>query len=212
MSNIMKQILIVIFILAVVNCKTTRFIDRWKSNDIEDYQADKILVIAITTNEIARQQFEEKLAQEYILKGIDAVASYNLSNDLFAGSLKTETELKEIEGKLITLGFDSILLTKIIGVEDKVGLAEAYRNFENTYRNFSKEYYINQQVYHDVEYYEKYKIYHGETKLYCIYPTKNKSLIWKGYIDIFAPNSTNKTINSYIKKIISALEKDHLLE
>lgn len=101
------------------------------------------MVIATTSNESAQQQFEKQLAKEYQLRGIDAVAGYTQFNDIFFNSLKTETELKEIEDKLITLGFDSILLTKIIGVKNKVGLAEAYKKFENTYQNFPTEYYIN---------------------------------------------------------------------
>jgi hypothetical protein len=206
-----KQILLSFFALTVINCKTTRFIDSWKSNDTEHFQVDKILVIAITSNVSARQKFEEQLAKEYQLRGLDAVASYTQLSDMFASSLKTETELKKIEDKLIALGFDSILLTKIIGVKYNVRLAEAYRNLENTYRNFSAEYYINQHIYHDVRHYEKYKIYRGETQLYCICPTKKRSLIWMGHVNIFTPASTNKTIKSYIKQIVSALENDHLL-
>src|SRR5690554_7391732 len=42
---------------------------------------------------------------------------------------------------------------------------------------------IHQDVYYNPEYYEDYKLYHTETNMYCICPTKERELIWKGFIE-----------------------------
>src|SRR5690554_5039486 len=70
---------------------------------------------------------------------------------------------------------------------------------------------IHQDVYYNPEYYEEYKLYHTETSMYCICPTKERELIWKGYIDITDPQNVQDIINEYVNLVIIALEEEQLL-
>lgn len=47
--------------------------------------------------------------------------------------------------------------------------------------------------------------------MYCICPTKDRELIWKGYIDITDPQSIDETVDDYVKLIILAIEKQQLI-
>ena len=47
--------------------------------------------------------------------------------------------------------------------------------------------------------------------MYCICPTKDRELIWKGYIDIVDPESTDKTITNYVNLVIAILEEEQLV-
>ncbi len=206
----MKNLIIIIIATLFVNCSTTQLVDSWRNPDVPEFSSNKILIVGMTTNEQAREKFEKKLKKEYEKRGIEAV----MSLEVFDASLtteKTEAELKELENKLIEDGFDSILFSKLIGVDDEIAYNSTYRDIDYSYRNFRDDYYRNQDIYFNPEYYIKYKVYHAETSLYCICPVKDRELIWKGYIDIVDPESANKTINDFVELVLYVLEEEQLL-
>ncbi len=206
----MKNIIIIIVMSLLMSCSTTQLVDTWRNPDVSEFASNKVLIVGLTTNKNAREKFERKLKKEYENRGIEAV----MSVEIFDASLtteKTEEELKELEDKLIADGFDSILFSKLIGVDDKIAYNSTYRDIDYSYRNFRDDYYRNQDIYFNPEYYIKYKIYHAETSLYCICPVKDRELIWKGYIDIVDPESANKTIGDYVTLVVYALEEEQLL-
>lgn len=47
--------------------------------------------------------------------------------------------------------------------------------------------------------------------MYCIYPTKKRELIWKGYLDITDPESINETVSDYVRLVIIVLEEQQLI-
>jgi len=206
----MKNLILLIIATFFVSCSTTQLVDSWRNPDVPEFSSNKILIVGMTTNEQAREKFERKLKKEYENRGIEAV----MSLEVFDASLateKTEEELKEIENKLIEDGFDSILFSKLIGVDDEMAYNSTYSDIDYTYRNFRDDYYRNQDIYFNPDYYIKYKVYHAETSLYCICPIKDRELIWKGYIDIIDPESANKTINDYVGLVLYVLEEEQLL-
>ena len=82
---------------------------------------------------------------------------------------------------------------------------------DNLYNQFSNDYLNNQSVYYDTDYYETFKIYTAETSLYCICVEKERALIWRGNINVAEPVKLEKTIDSYIKVIESAMQKEAVL-
>ncbi len=202
----MKRLLL---IALVASCSTTQVIESWKNPDIESYEPYKVLVVGMTSNTEAREKFERRLKEEFQSLGIESVMSLEILNA--TTSKKSEEELKEIENDLIKAGFDTILFTRITGVEDNVSFAQTYRNYKNTYRSFTNEYYNSQDIYYNPDYYEAYKVYHAETLLYCICPTKERELIWKGYIDIIDPKSIEDTVDDYVNSLITTLEEEYLI-
>jgi hypothetical protein len=154
----------------------------------------------MTSNKTARRQFEKQFKEEYLSRGMEAVTSLEMFGKSFTEGKKTEAALKEMENKLINDRFNSILFTKIIGVEDRILFSEEYN-----------DYYDNQDIYYNRNYYQKYKVYHAETSLYCICSEKDRDLIWKGYIDIIDPDSVKGTIDNYINLVLFVLEEQQLI-
>ena len=68
-----------------------------------------------------------------------------------------------------------------------------------------------QDVFYNPEYYKEYTIYHAETSMFCICPTKDRELIWKGYIDITDPTNIEQTVKDYVRLAILVLEEEQLL-
>ncbi|MBQ0734790.1 hypothetical protein [Aquimarina celericrescens] len=204
-----------IYLLLVVglffSCTSSELVENWKNPDIDTFEAQKVLVIGITPDDANRKIFERKLASELKKNGVNSVRSMDFFEKNFTTSPKTEDELMALEENLIKEGFDAILLSKVLGVEDKVTVVKAYRNLDKTFKSFRDDYYENQEIYHDEEYYEEYQIFHAESSLYCICPDKERELIWKGSIDITEPENTKKAISDYVKVLIWALKGQQLL-
>lgn len=207
----MKKPLYLFVIVFVLNCSSTQLVDRWKNPDIETYEPYKILVVGLTSDNVARQQFEQQLKEELELRGSEAVMSLDILDATPKTDKMTEAELDALESQLIEDGFDTILLTKIIGIEDKISYRKDYKSYDETYRNFKDEYLMYQDIFYDSDYYEEYKIYNAETSMYCICPTKDRELLWKGYINITDPITIEKTVNDYIKLAIAVLEQEQLV-
>ncbi|WP_106793414.1 hypothetical protein [Aquimarina sp. Aq78] len=192
-------------------CTSSELVENWKNPDIDTFEAQKVLVVGITPDENARKVFEKKLAKELKKSGVNAVRSLDYFESSFTTSPKTEKEMMSLESKLIENGFDAILLSKVLGVEDKVTVVKAYRNLDKTFDSFRDDYYENQDIYYDEDYYEEYQIFHAESSLYCICPDKERELIWKGSIDITEPENIKKAVSDYVKVLVWALKGQQLL-
>ena len=164
----------------------------------------------MTSNDEARQKFEEKLKQKYQSRGVEAVTSYELFDESLMSYRRSEDDLIMLEDSLIKDGFDSVLLTKVAGVEDRTAFFNKFD--KDTNYGFNYDYYNNQEIYFNRNYYDEYKVYHVETSLYCICKTEERTLIWKGYIDIIDPNSINETVKDYINLVLFVLEEQNLIQ
>lgn len=208
----MRYLLTLLVLVILTSCNTATLVDSWKNPEIDVYTSSKVLIVGMTSNIKVRQKFEQQLVEEYTIRGIEAAKSL----DYFDASLRTERmtekELKTIENQLISEGFDTVLFTKIIGVEDKIKYKEDYEGFDNIHRRFKEDYLKYQDIYYNPDYYEEYTVYHAETAVYCICPTKDRELIWKGYVDIVDPESIDGPVGDYVKLIISVLEEERLVK
>lgn len=197
--------------LLLMSCSSTQLVDTWRNPDIAEFSTNKILIVGMTSDTKARKRFENQLKDEYLSRGINAVMSLDVFESSITSKEKSEEELLALEEKLIDEGFDSVLFSKVIGIDDAISYNSTYRDTDYSYRNFRDDYYTNQDIYHNPEYYIKYKIYHAETTLYCLCSGKDRELIWKGYIDIVDPESTKKTVEDYVHLVMYALEQEQLL-
>jgi len=194
----------------LINCSSTQLAESWKNPEIDSYEPYKVLVIGLTSDETARLQFEKKLKSELELRGYETV----MSSDLLKTDKMNTVELDALETQLIQNDFDTILLTKIVGVEEKTTHPEDYKGDNETYRKFKEEYSMHQDVIYHPDYYNEYQIYKAETSMYCICPTKDRELIWKGFINITDPQSQSikKTVDDYVRLAIAVLEEERLIK
>ncbi|WP_396602004.1 hypothetical protein [Algibacter sp. R77976] len=207
----MKHLIILLICVLTFSCSTSELVDHWKNPDIDVYSPSKVLIIGMTSNQEARQEFETQLQNEYASRGIESVMSLKYFGAKFTSNAKTEADLKALESSLIDDGFDTILFTKVIGVEDKIVYKENYGKYDSTHKKFREDYLKYQDAFYNPDYYEEYTVYNTETSMYCICPTKDRELIWKGYINIMDPQSISETINDYVRLVIVVLEEQQLI-
>ncbi len=206
----MKKIALLFVLPLLVSCSSTKLIDQWKSQDTPVYEANKILVVGMSSDADVRRNFEEQLSKSLEKEGVVAVRSIDFFENVFQVEDKTEKEMDLIENSLLQAGFDSVLFSKVTGSEDKVTLVQAYKNFDKEILNF-KDYYIdNQSVYH-TQFNDSYKIYHTETSVFCICEGKERELLWKGSIDLVGPEKPNKAIKDYVRLLMKSLEENEIV-
>lgn len=211
MKYFIKLSLLLVIIITSFSCTKAQLVKQWKNPEIDTLSMSKVLIIGMTPNIEARDKFEKLLKKEFESRGVQAVVSLDIFEPEFTPEKKTKKELKVIENILTANFFDAVLFTKIKGVEDRRIFSERYKDKKHLDIKFKEDYYSNQDILEDPKYYEKYKIYHAETSLYCICPTKERELIWKGYIDVVDPTSIEETVNDYVNLLILVLEKQNLL-
>ncbi len=193
------------------SCNSSELIENWKNPEIDVFKAEKVLVLAMTNDVKNRELFEKRLVNQLKDKGVNAVKSDVFFNSDFTSRPRTEEELGALERAMLSKGFDAILVSKVLGAEDKVTLVQSYRSWDKSFNGFEDDYYSSQGLYVEDEEMQKYTVYHAESALYCICPTKEREIIWKGAIDVTEPDNDRKAIKDYISMLVWALEDQELL-
>lgn len=207
----LKQTLALVSTLFLTSCLTTELVDSWKSPEIEVYNPTKVMIVGMTPNVKARTKFEQLMKNELELRGVEATMSLQLFDSTLRAEKMSQEEIKALENKLANEGFDTVLFTKVLGIEDKVAYKTNYYEYDKTYKKFKDDYLKFQDIYYNPEYYDEYQVFHAETSMYCICPTKDRELIWKGYIDILDINSIEKNIDDYVQLVFHMLEQENLI-
>lgn len=198
-------------VLLLFSCSTTQLVSNWKNPDIVLFDAYKVLIVGMTQDESAREDFETKLHKEFKKRGVESVRSIDLFDVAFTSSEKSEEELSDVEQQLLDKDFDAILFTKIVGSQNRQSFRRKMSQLDGYYGRFKDDYLGHQDIYYEMDYYDSFTIYHAETSLYCICVDKERELIWRGAIDIMDPVNIEKTVNDYIKLVVLALEEQDLI-
>ncbi|MCK5442716.1 MAG: hypothetical protein KAJ23_12575 [Maribacter sp.] len=207
----MKKIAFILGMLTLAACSSTRFVDSWKNREITAFEPQKLLVIGMTENLTARKIFEEELKEQFIKRGINAYESSVAIDQSFTASKRSEEEIDAMKEKLLQEGFDAVVITAIVGIDDKRAYSSGYYTFGYNWYRFGRYYYRFQNVYYTPDYYSDYKVYHVETSIYSIKEDVDKSLIWVGTFNIVDPVNITSTVNDYVERIIAQLVRENLI-
>lgn len=206
----MKTIAYLVVIILFTSCSTTKLVDSWKSTETPVYESNKILVIGMSSDASVRRAFEEEVSKSLEKEGVVAVRSIDFFENAFQVAERTEKEMDLVEKSLLEAGFDSVLFSKVTGSEEKVTMTQAISNFSNEFSNF-KEYYVENQNIYTSRQTNSYKVFHTETSVFCICEGKERELLWKGAIDLVAPENPTKAIKQYVRVLLNSLEENEIV-
>ena len=200
-----------LLLLLCLGCSSASLVENWKNPDIVLFDAQKVLIVGMTQNQNARESFEAKLQKEFTKRNVEAMQSLDVFDVSFTNSKKSEKELDAVEQSLLDKDFDAILFTKITGSENRESFLSAISKLDNYKGRFNDDYLENQDIFYDDNYYDDFNIYHAETTLYCICEGKDRSMIWRGSIDISDPKNIEKAVDDYIQLVVTAMEEQDLI-
>ena len=197
--------------LLFMGCSTSELVENWKNPDIVIFDANKVLIVGMTSNSKAQKEFETKMKRHFTNRGVEAMRSLDVFDVKFTDAQRSEEELDEVEQSLLDKDFDAILFTKILGSENKESFRREMIDINRYHDSFKNDYLSHQDIYYDENYYDEYKVYHAETSLYCICVGKERELIWRGIIDITDPSNIKNVIDDYIELVVLAMEEQDLI-
>lgn len=206
----MKKLLVFVFV-GLMGCSSVEMVENYKNPDIVLFDASKVLIVGMTDDSAVRQDFETRLRKEFDKRGVEAIRSIDLFDVAFTTTKKTDKEMDVLEQQLLDKDFDAVLFTKVAGSESKQTFRKTMSELNRFYGGFKDDYLDSQGIYYDQEYYDQFRVYHAETSLYCICVDRERSLIWRGALDIKDPKKIGKTMDEYIKLVVKAMEKQDLV-
>lgn len=207
----MKRIIAIsLFAVLLSGCSSSRLVDEYINVENPNFQANKVLVVGLTPDDVLQRQFEYSLQQALEVENVIAIKSVDYFESTFNENNQSEENLRNIEKELLKAGFDAVLFSKVTGQENKQTIGQSYRNLTKSFESFSDYYNENKPV-HGNQQMEDYPVYNTETSLYCLCPDKEQDLVWRGKIDIVNPPGAASTIRDYVKTLVQTLKKNKLL-
>jgi hypothetical protein len=151
------NITIALLALLGLSCSSTRFVDSWKNEEIDRFSPDKLLIVGMTENLTARRIFEENLKREFLSREINAVQSTEVIDRSFTEAQRTEEEIEAMRADLLAKGFDAVIITAVIGVDEKTSYSPGYYDIGYRWYRFGRYYYRYQDIYYTPGYYDDYQ-------------------------------------------------------
>lgn len=195
----------------MISCADSQLVEQWRNPEIESFTAQKVLVLAVSNDQENVKIFEDRLVKQLQEKGINAYNSTVFFKDGVPEEPVDEKEKQTIEKELLLAGYDAVLVSKVIGAQDKSVLIEKRLDIARSYDSFGADYYSSQDLYCQKDRLENYTVYHAQSVLYCVCPDRTNKTIWRASIDVNKLDTEKKAIKDYIKMLIRTLEDQDIL-
>jgi len=202
----MKKIAYILLLILLNSCATPVLVNDWKNNDTPTYRSEKLLVVAMTPNQEIRNLLESTLLSELRKDNLTVVRSLDFFEKDFTITSLSPEEIAALEASLIENDFDSVLVVRLLGVDEKVTVVNVAPPFIPRRHNF-RDYYLEYgNLYHSTSV-ESYKEFHTEARVYCLCPGEERELLWHAYINATEANSKKQGIKAYSKFLVGKLKK-----
>ena len=185
--------------LTLVACTTTQKTSEWRDPAYAGQKFNNVLVIGVAKEATVRRMFESNLVDGLTEKQLAAAPSYSIMDH--QEKISEET----VEAAIIGKHFDAVLVTHLVGVEQKeVYRPPTYSAGIGYYGYYSA---AHARVY-EPGYYDRYKVVKLETTLYDV---KTKKPVWSMQSDTIDPQADEKLIKAVIDAVIKALSEQALI-
>ena len=175
----------------------------WRDSNFSG-TVDNILIIGVSDQPVVRRLFEDTFVKELAALGVSAKSSYQVLTDEQISSRDI------LEAAIRAQSMDSVLVTRVIGVEE----INTYTPPTYTSSNFNRhdrDYhsYFNHAVQVATPgYWDKYDVLKLESNLY---DSASQQLIWSVQSESFDPRSATQLIDDQITVAIKSLRKTGLI-
>ena len=195
-----------LFLLTEVARSQTKMVDTKTAAKPEGTGPRKILVLAVTDDVITRATFEDVIAGELEMRGATAKASHLPFPDL-------PKERGPFEAKLAEMGYDGVLVGRLVGSQDKIKVKEGYTSYATDYQGmdwWGGYWYTYQQVFVP-GYLDKETKVRLRADLWRASDNKTGQLVWSGTSETLNPRTAAQAAHEVGNTIVNALVKAKLL-
>jgi len=175
----------------------------WRNPGYEGAPYQRIFVIGVAQSDANRRLFEDRFAAVLSSGGAVASPSY--------GTLPQSERLSEseIRGAIRGGGYDAVVVTRLLGVEEKTEYVPPRTyTVPRYYGGYYGYYGSTWDVVHEPGYYKDHTIVRLETNLYDV---GSGELVWSGQSETFDASSVEDIIDSATKAVAKRLGKEGLI-
>ena len=209
----------------ISSCGGIKVTDSWKADDPGNIAKENILVIARTDDMVSRQRFEQEIADQFRVEGINATESYKKFPSMKHNVKRTEAEIDQVIQIIKNEGYKGIVLTVVKDKSTELVTSETggytaggyypshyggyYGGFGGYYGRVYSPYgygYGGTYVPSETRTYTS-ETYYLETVIYNLDFDKGKQLIAVVSVEITDPKSASKVAPKYADKVANALSK-----
>ncbi len=209
------------------NCSSSKVLDAWKAEPsvVDIFKKKNVFVIARTSNNEARYEFEREIANALRARGIKASESYHKAPQLHPEVEMSAERLAFIKSLMKSEGFDAVVLTVIKDKKetvrtttDGIYVGAAYSNYYPAYYGGFYNYYSYPYAYGS--YYNSFggfiptststsveTDYVLETVFYNLEESEENQLVAVVTSSLYDPDEAHKTAEKYVELLINTLEE-----
>ena len=226
MKKIKQISLLLVIVILLQNCSSTKVVDSWKAEQsvVDIFKQKNVLVIARTVDDYARLAFEQEIADALRERGIKATESYSKAPKIYPNREMSEERLALIRSLMKSEGFDAVVLTVIKDKEvtkrvttNGVYVGGSYNSYYPGYYGGFYNYYRSPYAYGSyynsfggymptstsTSYDTKYVL---ETVAYNLDEDVENQLVAVITMDLDDPKDAHKTAKKYVELMIEHLQ------
>ncbi|MGH1386744.1 hypothetical protein [Kordia sp.] len=207
----MKPFSILCILLLIPSCSSIKKSESWRNPAFTDFNPKNVLVVGVTPDFEARSNFEFVLARELNARNINAIQSTVVFEKLFQDATQTEAEIETQINQLLTVGYDTVLVSAVKGMQENESRSGASPKFDYNLQRFLGGYLASRDDYFNQDDYKKYKVFYVETSIYNLKEGEDKSLVWSSSYTIIDPTNIAEATDDYVKMIVKSMEKEQLI-
>ena len=194
----------IIYLLFLAACASTKLTGVYKDRNYGGGYLKSVMIVGVSDNLKNRRLFEDTFVEQFKKTGIKAVSGVVV--------IQKEKKLNKetIKGAAENLGIETVLVTHLVGVEEKeTYVPPSYDYMPGRHNRFGPYYSSVHQYTHTPGYYIDHKYVRLESNLY---ETKTEKLIWSASSETLDPKSVNVLIESLCTKVIKSLKDNNLIK
>lgn len=210
MKKIKYPILVLLIALLVSSCGSTTAITASYKEPNATANYKKVFVTALTDNNAAKQNVENKMSELLVSRGVATIKSVDVLPPNFrkvAESKDKELVIQKIREK----GCDGIMTIALVNKENETRYVQGtpyYPAGIPYYGGFGAYYAYGYDNFYSPGYYTTDKIYYLEANLY---DATTEKLVWSAQSKTYNPDSLDDFLNGYAKAIGEEMTKDGII-
>lgn len=208
----MKYLITFLILTLCLSCSSLKLKSEKSNSEFSDFKLNNVLVIGVSQDTDIRKEFEFKFVRQLNKSNVNALQSAVVFEPYFKESEEAEDELQKQIKLLRSKGYNTILLTKVTGVEENTSYSGESIKIDYHLRQFIGYYLMYQNMTKESQKYDSYQVYHIQSSIYALNTDSDMSLVWAGFYDLINIGDTHKIIDKYIKRVIKSLEKAKYIE
>ncbi|MCD6580982.1 MAG: hypothetical protein J7K90_04200 [Desulfuromusa sp.] len=201
-------LLLIVSLFVIGGCAGTKLVSSWSQPGFSGPTLKRVLVLAVSNNEMQRRLYEDSFVEELQAEGVDAIASYTQVATLDSDR---EQNKKLIKAAVAKTAADGVLVATLVSIEND----EQYIPGSTVYvpgRGGAYGMYGFYGYSYGVIHQPSYTIDNTTVKLHAtVFSAKTGEMLWAGDTRSLNPDSAVEVIHENIELINAAMKKAGLL-